>query len=72
MRKHIDTKSRGQLFFMQTYEGDEIPKRTKWIFSSAGAFRDAAYQLVSSFLLTFMMYSGVLGTYSSSWDASGQ
>lgn len=62
MAKDNAKKTRGVAFFAQTYEGDVIPKRTKWIFSIAAAFRDGSYQLISSFLLTFMMYAGVLGT----------
>lgn len=62
MAKDNAKKTRGLAFFAQTYEGDVIPKRTKWIFSIAAAFRDGSYQLISSFLLTFMMYAGVLGT----------
>lgn len=44
-----------------TYEGEEVPKLTKWVYSVSGMFRDAAYALVSGFLLTYIMYSGVLG-----------
>ena len=62
MSKDKAKKTRGVAFFAQTYEGDVIPKKTKWIFSIAAAFRDGSYQLISSFLLTFMMYAGVLGT----------
>ena len=54
MAKDNAKKTRGVAFFAQ--------KRTKWIFSIAAAFRDGSYQLISSFLLTFMMYAGVLGT----------
>lgn len=62
MAANQEKKTRGVAFFAQTYDGDVIPKKTKWIFSIAAAFRDGSYQLVSSFLLTFMMYAGVLGT----------
>lgn len=43
-----------------TYEGEKVPAPTKWVFSVAGLFRDALYALVSGFLLTYIMYSGVL------------
>lgn len=55
-------KTRGFSFLTQTYDSDKIPKKTKWIFSLASIFRDSSYQFISSFLLTFMMYSGVLAT----------
>lgn len=61
-------KIRGFSFLSETYDTDKIPKKTKWIFSVASIFRDSSYQLISSFLLTFMMYSGVLAT----GNASGQ
>jgi Na+/melibiose symporter-like transporter len=44
----------------QTFEGDKIPKRTKWIYSVSAVGRDACYALVSLFLLTFIQFSGVL------------
>lgn len=44
-----------------TYEGNDIPKTTKWVYSVSAMFRDACYALVSGFLLTYIMYSGVLG-----------
>jgi hypothetical protein len=44
-----------------TYEGDTIPKATKWVYSVSGMFRDALYALVSGFLTNYIMYSGVLG-----------
>jgi hypothetical protein len=43
-----------------TYEGDDIPKTTKWVYSVSGMFRDALYALVSGFLTNYIMYSGVL------------
>jgi Na+/melibiose symporter-like transporter len=45
-----------------TYEGDDIPKTTKWVYSVSGMFRDALYALVSGFLLNYIMYSGVLSS----------
>lgn len=44
----------------ETYDGDKVPKRTKWIYSTVAVARDAAYTLVSLFLITFIQYSGVL------------
>lgn len=44
----------------ETYSGNEIPKRTKWVYSSVAAARDASYALVSLFLITWIQYSGVL------------
>ncbi len=43
-----------------TYTGNNVPKRTKWIYSTVATFRDACYALVSMFLITFIQYSGVL------------
>ncbi len=45
----------------KTYTGDVPPKLTVGVYCGAGAFRDACYQLVSSFLLTYITLSGVLG-----------
>jgi len=45
-----------------TFEGEKVPGPTKWVFSSAGLFRDALYALVSGFLMTYIMYSGVLSS----------
>ncbi len=42
------------------YEGDNVPKKTKWLYSTAAIGRDAAYALVSLFLLTYIQYSGIL------------
>ena len=44
----------------ETYSGNNVPKRTKWIYSTVATFRDACYALVSMFLITFIQYSGVL------------
>jgi Na+/melibiose symporter-like transporter len=43
-----------------TYVGNDIPKKTKWVYSVSGMFRDALYALVSGFLMNYIMYSGVL------------
>ena len=45
-----------------TYEGNKIPKLTKWIFPLSGIFRDACYALVGSFLLQYAINSGVLSS----------
>ena len=34
-----------------TYEGNKVPKLTKWLYPLSGIFRDACYALVGSFLL---------------------
>lgn len=52
-----------------TYEGDDIPKTTKWVYSVSGLFRDALYALVSGFLLNYIMYSGVLSSDVESYKA---
>jgi Na+/melibiose symporter-like transporter len=52
-----------------TYEGDDIPKTTKWVYSVSGMFRDALYALVSGFLTNYIMYSGVLDSDAASYNA---
>lgn len=46
------------MFKNKTFEG-EVPKLTKWLYSSSGMFRDMAYNFVSMFLLMFAQYSGL-------------
>ena len=43
-----------------TYEGNKVPKLTKWLYPLSGIFRDACYALVGSFLLQYAINSGVL------------
>ena len=45
-----------------TYEGNKIPKLTKWLLPLSGIFRDACYALVGSFLLQYAINSGVLSS----------
>ncbi len=42
----------------RTFEGD-VPKLTKWLYTTSGAFRDASYQFVSLFLLVFVQFCGL-------------
>lgn len=44
----------------KTYKGDVPPKTTTAVYCGAGAFRDACYQLVSAFLITYITFSGLL------------
>ena len=44
----------------RTFEG-EVPKLTKWLYTSSGMFRDACYQFVSMFLLTFVQFCALGG-----------
>ena len=44
----------------KTYKGNDVPKSTKWIYSSVATFRDACYTLVSMFLVTYIQFSGIL------------
>lgn len=46
--------------FNETFTGDDVPKKTKWIYSLSGIGRDAAYTLISLFFLTYIQYTGVL------------
>ena len=52
----------GFLNVNSTYEGNKIPKLTKWLFPFSGIFRDACYALVGSFLLQYAITSGVLSS----------
>ena len=42
------------------YSGDQVPNRTKWLYSITAMGRDASYVLVSLFLITYIQYSGIL------------
>ena len=44
----------------KTYDGDIPPRSTSAIYCGASVFRDACYQLVSGFLITYITLSGVL------------
>ena len=48
-------------FANRTFEG-EVPKLTKWLYTSSGMFRDACYQFVSMFLLTFVQFCALGNT----------
>ena len=43
-----------------TFNGDIPPRSTTAVYCGASTFRDACYQLVSSFLLTYITFSGLL------------
>ena len=43
----------------RTFEGDNVPKTTKWLYCSSGMFRDLVYQFISMFLLMFAQYCGI-------------
>ena len=45
----------------KTFEGEKVPKLTKWLFCSSGMFRDLVYQFVSMFLLMYAQYCGIGG-----------
>ena len=44
----------------KTYEGDVPPKSTSAIYCGVSVFRDACYQLVAGFLVTYITLSGLL------------
>mgnify|MGYP001767154902 CR=1 FL=1 len=47
-----------------TFSGDRVPSKTKWFYSSVGIGRDAAYTLVSLFLMTYVQFTlGNVGGY---------
>ena len=52
-----------------TYEGNKVPKLTKWLYPLSGIFRDACYALVGSFLLQYAINSGVLSSDQSQFEA---
>lgn len=39
----------------KTFSGD-VPKLTKWLYTTSGMFRDASYQFISLFLLSFVQF----------------
>lgn len=47
-------------FENQTFEG-KVPRLTKWLYTSSGMFRDASYQFVSMFLLTYVQFCALGG-----------
>ena len=59
----------GFLNMNATYEGNKIPKLTKWLFPLSGIFRDACYALVGSFLLQYAINTGVLSSAQSEFNA---
>lgn len=52
-----------------TYEGNKVPKLTKWLYPLSGIFRDACYALVGSFLLQYALNSGVLSADQTQFEA---
>ena len=53
----------------KTYSGDVPPKSTSAIYCGASTFRDACYQLVSAFLVTYITLSGLLDSDPASFMA---
>ena len=53
----------------KTYEGDIPPRSTSGIYCGVSVFRDACYQLVSAFLVTYITLSGVLDSDPTSFMA---
>ena len=50
----------GLFNYKKTYIGDIPPRSTSAIYCGASIFRDACYQLVSGFLVTYITFSGLL------------
>ena len=44
-----------------TFTGDIVPRATKWIYSATALGRDAAYTLISLFLLTYIQFAAPIG-----------
>ncbi len=42
----------------RTFTG-QVPKLTKWLYTSSGMFRDGLYQFISLFLMTFVQFCGL-------------
>ena len=53
----------------KTYSGDIPPRSTSAIYCGASTFRDACYQLVSAFLVTYITLSGLLDSDPASFMA---
>jgi Na+/melibiose symporter-like transporter len=49
-----------------TYEGNTVPKKTAWIYSMSGIFRDACYALISGSFFNYAKTAGLIdkGSYS--------
>ena len=50
----------GLFNYKKTYIGDVPPRSTSGIYCGVSVFRDACYQLVSGFLITYITFSGLL------------
>ena len=50
----------GLFNYKKTYIGDVPPRSTSGIYCGVSIFRDACYQLVSGFLITYITFSGLL------------
>ena len=46
----------------ETYTGDIVPRATSATYCGVSIFRDACYQLVAAFLITYITFAGVLDT----------
>ena len=53
----------------KAYTGNKVPKFTRWFYPFSGIFRDACYALVGSFLLQYVITSGVLSSDSKTFAA---
>ena len=53
---------------VKTFEGNKVPRLTKFLYPFSGIFRDACYALVGSFLLTYAMTTGVLSNNPSVYE----
>ena len=52
-----------------TFDGNKVPRLTKFLYPFSGIFRDACYALVGSFLLTYAMTTGVLSSVEATYNA---
>jgi melibiose permease/lactose/raffinose/galactose permease len=56
----------------KTYEGNKVPKVTKYLYPAGTIARDAAYTLVSLFFLTYIQFAAPLGYISSLGDTRSE
>lgn len=52
-----------------TFTGDIVPRATKWIYSATALGRDAAYTLISLFLITYIQFAAPIGYINGVRDA---
>lgn len=49
-------------FFKNKTFDNDVPKLTKWLYTTSGMFRDSSYQFIAMFLLTFVQFCALGGS----------